>query len=152
MDTYQATRFTSRMVRILNLTLSDKGEQIRLKDWAGCIFSSLGELAKLLDISGRDYQDAVTQWSLAVEQPSLTLSGRVMKAITQPDMNHGSWVKSLADQYTQYFSDYELTSEQLADYREAATSSLTRQRDIEKADTVNFDDFLSDYFHDIKEG
>ncbi|MCL1036267.1 glutamate--cysteine ligase [Shewanella submarina] len=133
------------------LMLSNKGETISLRDWAGDIFDAMERLATLLDIQGDEYQQAVAQWRQAVQNPDKTLSGRVMQALSEPGMNNGSWVKGLAREYTQYFTNYPLTPEQLEDYTQAAAESIARQRDIEALDKVGFDEFLADYFGDIRD-
>lgn len=132
------------------LQLQRKGEAISLQAWATEIFDAMGRLAQLLDIDGTEYQQAVSQWQAAVNDPSLTLSGRVMKAVGEPGMSHGRWVMNLAKEYGQYLANYPLTEAQQADYLAEAEASFKRQQEIEAADKQSFDDFLADYFKDIR--
>ncbi len=61
--------------------------------------------------------------------------------------DHGQWVMKLAEQYHQYFIDYPLSAETIAQYQAEAKSSLEKQAELEAAQSaISFDDYLKDYF------
>ncbi|EGT3627809.1 MAG: glutamate--cysteine ligase [Gammaproteobacteria bacterium] len=118
-----------------------------LKSWLEELFDALQPLAVLLDGESTDYQVALAHWRKAVEDPNLTLSGQVLQNVINKGQDHGQWVMTLAQQYYQFFVDYPLSSETIAQYQAEASSSLNKQAELEAAQsTVSFDDYLADYF------
>ncbi|MCS6176580.1 glutamate--cysteine ligase [Shewanella baltica] len=118
-----------------------------LKSWLEELFDALQPLAVLLDGEATDYQVALAHWRKAVEDPNLTLSGQVLQNVINKGQDHGQWVMTLAQQYYQFFVDYPLSSETIAQYQAEASSSLNKQAKLEAAQrSVSFDDYLEDYF------
>ncbi|MCS6241916.1 glutamate--cysteine ligase [Shewanella baltica] len=118
-----------------------------LKSWLEELFDALQPLAVLLDGEATDYQMALAHWRKAVEDPNLTLSGQVLQNVINKGQDHGQWVMTLAQQYYQFFVDYPLSSETIAQYQAEASSSLNKQAELEAAQrSVSFDNYLEDYF------
>lgn len=118
-----------------------------LKTWLATLFDELQPLAKLLDGEATDYQAALAHWRRAVDDPTLTLSGQVSQHLIAKGEDHGHWVMTLAQQYYQYFIDYPLSDETIAQYQAEAKSSLEKQAALEaEQSAVSFDDYLEDYF------
>ena len=118
-----------------------------LKTWLATLFDELQPLAKLLDGEGADYQAALAHWHRAVDDPNLTLSGQVSQHLIAKGEDHGHWVMTLSQQYYQYFIDYPLSDETIAQYQAEAKSSLEKQAILEdEQSAVSFDDYLDDYF------
>ncbi|MCS6235202.1 glutamate--cysteine ligase [Shewanella baltica] len=118
-----------------------------LKSWLEELFDALQPLAVLLDGEATDYQVALAHWRKAVEDPNLTLSGQVLQNVINKGQDHGQWVMTLAQQYYQFFVDYPLSSETIAQYQAEVSSSLNKQAELEAAQrSVSFDDYLEDYF------
>lgn len=118
-----------------------------LKSWLEELFDALQPLAVLLDGEATDYQVALAHWRKTVEDPNLTLSGQVLQNVINKGQDHGQWVMTLAQQYYQFFVDYPLSSETIAQYQAEASSSLNKQAELEAAQrSVSFDDYLEDYF------
>ncbi|MDR6963098.1 glutamate--cysteine ligase [Shewanella putrefaciens] len=122
---------------------------LSLKSWLETLFNTLQPLAKLLDGDASDYQSALAHWRRAVDDPNQTLSGQVIQHLIAKGQDHGQWVMKLAEQYHQYFIDYPLSVETIAQYQAEAKSSLEKQAELEAAQSaVSFDDYLKDYFSD----
>lgn len=122
---------------------------LSLKSWLETLFNTLQPLAKLLDGDASDYQSALAHWRRAVDDPNQTLSGQVIQHLIAKGQDHGQWVMKLAEQYHQYFIDYPLSAETIAQYQAEAKSSLEKQAELEAAQSaVSFDDYLKDYFGD----
>lgn len=122
---------------------------LSLKSWLETLFNTLQPLAKLLDGDASDYQSALAHWRRAVDDPNQTLSGQVIQHLIAKGQDHGQWVMKLAEQYHQYFIDYSLSAETIAQYQAEAKSSLEKQAELEAAQSaVSFDDYLKDYFGD----
>ncbi|WP_276611804.1 glutamate--cysteine ligase [Shewanella polaris] len=132
------------------LTLQRNGEAISLKQWMHELFDELAILAILLD--GEDshaYQTALSTWSEAIDDPDKTLSGRVIQEVVVKGTDHSVWVKTLADDYHQYLSQYPLTDEVVQSYKNEAKQSLLEQQKLEAQPQANFTSFLEDYFSDV---
>ncbi|QGS50771.1 glutamate--cysteine ligase [Shewanella putrefaciens] len=120
---------------------------LSLKSWLETLFDTLQPLAKLLDGDASDYQTALAHWRRAVDDPNQTLSGQVIQHLIAKGQDHGQWVMKLAEQYHQYFIDYPLSAETIAQYQAEAKSSLEKQAELEAAQSaISFDDYLKDYF------
>ncbi|QDF68597.1 glutamate--cysteine ligase [Shewanella sp. SNU WT4] len=129
------------------LMLSRAGQAVAMKDWLTDVFADLSSLASLLDgDEGTDYQQALTYWSKAIDDPEQTLSGQVMATLEQQQLDHNEWVRKLAEQYQQFFTDYPLSPDVDAEFTEEATESMLKQAQIEAADDMDFDHFLAQYF------
>ena len=131
------------------LELSNNGHSVLLTDWMKQMFSSLSSIAELLDSEGENhYRQALDTWLAAVNDPDLTLSGRVMSHLLESQIDHGCWVKSLAKQYHKTLNEYELPEQVVARYKQDALDSLTKQAKMEAESSQSFEAFLQDYFRD----
>ncbi|WP_076542986.1 glutamate--cysteine ligase [Shewanella sp. UCD-KL21] len=132
------------------LELTKNGQPISRTQWLNDIFEPLSRLAKLLDgDSGNAYQQALSQWQAAIDDPSLTLSGRVLEDVVNQGQDHSSWVKNLAKNYHSYLTDYPLSDAVEAGYVEEAKASIAKQDAAEAQPSESFDEFLADYFADL---
>ncbi|WP_165398971.1 glutamate--cysteine ligase [Shewanella maritima] len=138
------------------LTLSRDGQEVSMQSWLLELFGELQQIAKLLDkqefAQGEEsnrYQQALSQWHSAVLDPNLTLSGRVHRDVVEQGQDHGQWVQSLMDEYHGYLADYQLGADIQAAYQQEADTSLNQQAQIEAQTSVDFDQFLADYFKDV---
>ncbi|MCL1058904.1 glutamate--cysteine ligase [Shewanella gelidimarina] len=129
------------------LVLSQNGADISLTQWLETLFINLGSIAELLDdgVEG-EYQKALAHWHKAVVNPDETLSGRIMTKLQKEQVDHGHWVKELAQQYHQQLIDLPISDSVLARYEQDAKTSLGKQAASEALDEVSFDQFLADYF------
>ncbi|MEI6858817.1 MAG: glutamate--cysteine ligase [Shewanella sp.] len=131
------------------LELSNHGQAVLLTDWMKQVFSSLSSIAELLDSEGEHhYRQALDTWFPTIDNPDLTLSGRVMSHLLHSQVDHGVWVNSLAKQYHKTLSEYPLPEQVTTRYRQAALDSLSKQAKMEAESSQSFEAFLKDYFRD----
>ncbi|WP_394129606.1 glutamate--cysteine ligase [Shewanella maritima] len=132
------------------LRLTRDGQSVGLQSWLTELCSQLASLARLLD-DGVDgvYSQALKHWQAAVDDPSLTLSGRIHDEVVVKGRDHGDWVQGLMTQYHQQLSSYALSDEMRDNYQHEAQDSLEQQQSIESQPQPSFDDFLNDYFKDV---
>ncbi|MCL1141807.1 glutamate--cysteine ligase [Shewanella gaetbuli] len=132
------------------LMLTQNGQPISLQDWLSSMFADLSSLAKLLDgEQSRRYQNALSHWAEAINDPSQTLSGKVLNEIINKGVDHGVWVHALANNYHEFLSTYPLSQQTEQEYLQEAEKSLDKQHQIEAESMPNFDLFLQDYFKDV---
>ncbi|MFK8015472.1 MAG: glutamate--cysteine ligase [Gammaproteobacteria bacterium] len=135
--------------RAPQLTLRCGGKPRALREWSLAIFDQLSIIATRLDraAGGGHYVDAVSAYRDSVEDPSLTPSARVLDAMRDGRRSHADFGVELAGEHKNYFRDMEpLQPERMAALLDSVDASLARQRDIEAADAVSFEDYLRDYF------
>ncbi|ABV35940.1 Glutamate--cysteine ligase [Shewanella sediminis HAW-EB3] len=154
-DSVQENEISNNLNRVVlegrrpGLELSRNGESVLLSTWMREMFDELKPLASLLDNEGEHlYIDALDRWQSAVIDPDLTISGQIMKELNGSQVDHGCWVKKLAEEYHDILSRYSLPEEVLLQYQQAASRSLEKQTKIESESTQNFEEYLADYFND----
>lgn len=131
----------------LELQIGCRGERLTQKAWAERVFSELKQVAVVMDaaVGGEAYQLTCQTLAKSIEDPELTISGQLLKE-TIAGGGIGSIGCELAAKYRQQHLDhqYKVYSETLM--KEESKRSNQAQSEIEKADVLSFDEFLTDYF------
>ncbi|SEG64761.1 glutamate--cysteine ligase [Vibrio hangzhouensis] len=131
----------------LPLQIGCHGEVLDSQSWVKRVFADLREIAKLMDAAhgNNDYQqvcDTLESWN---EDPERSISGRILKKTIELgglgkvgcELGKEYRQKNLSHEYQVYSSDL---------MENEVIRSVEVQKVIEASDSVNFDDFLSDYF------
>lgn len=145
-----ANSFTEVVIRgrdpELNLTISEQTKDVAA--WGVWLNAQLSEMAILLDKNQNDrrYQNAMLHISPRFQNPDQTSSARILKRIKDSQGDNGSLALDLAKQYKIQLQEqpYYMWSEK--DFSAQRALSIDKQQAIEKADTLSFSAFLSDYF------
>lgn len=122
-----------------------------LVHWGKLIFEQLNDIAIEMDKAngGNDYQ-AVCQTLVSwIEDPELTMSGRLLHLIRQSG-GIGKVGSDLGDQYREELRahQYQIYNQQMME--QEVVRSRQEQQQIEESDQLSFDDFLADYFSYLK--
>lgn len=117
-----------------------------LADVGKALFADLLRVAEVLDSQQNTvvYQTVCHKLIAAFDNPELTLSGRMLKDVKEHGL--GNFGLMLAERYYQQFKNDDfkfLTEGQLVD---EAKASVERQKALEAADSVTFDDYLKSVF------
>lgn len=127
------------------------GKLLSLNDYTKQIFSDFKLIAKEMDLAlgGDEYQQTCEELLSWIDNPELTISGRLLE-LTKDLGGIGTVGCSLGAKYREEHlaHQYGVYSEQAM--LDEAQKSLQAQQEIEQSDTLNFDEFLSDYFSYIK--
>ena len=130
------------------LILNDQNVSILLSEWGEEIFTELSTVAQLLDTAykTKNYTAAVSRELLKIKDPSLTPSAKLLAIANESDGNFTEFTLSLAQKYrqTSLTRDYQFYTEQ--QFIKTASQSHIDQQAIEAADTLSFDDFLTEHF------
>ncbi|MBZ6065312.1 glutamate--cysteine ligase [Aeromonas schubertii] len=127
---------------------TDGGEQ-SLKEWGLSLFDELAKVATLLDAScGRRNRYAATLEALRprLEDPELTLSARLLRELKSENKDNACLGRELAARYREQLLTTPLEYWDEEYFTAEARDSLQKQREIERGDSLSFDDFLADYF------
>jgi glutamate--cysteine ligase len=131
------------------LRLLRDGRKVTLKDWAREIVANVVEVAKLLDrreIAG-SYMSAVAEMAARVEDADMTPSARLLHELRAADASFFEFALEIARGHKQYFGTIApMPDERARELEQEARLSLERQRDIEAADDISFEEYLARYF------
>ncbi|MBI6255562.1 glutamate--cysteine ligase [Proteus mirabilis] len=105
------------------------------------LFADLQRVAKVLDsCSGTKYLEVCLKLEEMFDNPQLTFSGRLLEKIKAQGI--GGYGLSLAEEYHQQLVNtaYEVLTDDAFEHERI--SSIKRQADLEKSDTISFDEYL----------
>ena len=130
------------------LMLQDAGWSRPLKEWALEIFEHVQGICELLDEGeeGRPYAEAL-QWQRGrIGNPETLPSAQVLAEMRARKESFYGFGLHVSEQHGRYFKDLPLREERLRFFTEKARQSILRQREIEEADNLTFDEYLKQYF------
>jgi glutamate--cysteine ligase len=130
--------------RDLSLQLIDGQTPKSLEVWAQEIFADLAEVARLLDNAdqGESFQAALNCQQQKLSNPELTPSARMFKDMQEQGLEITELAMDLAKRHRRTLLDQDYMQMQAKEFAREAENSRLKQREIEEADTLDFDDFL----------
>ncbi len=129
-----------------SLKLERNGELVPFSDAANELLDAIMATAQLLDNAHQSdsYAQSVNAQKAKVADSALTPSGQMMEMINGGD-EFIDIAKRQADKFKTHFTSLEADSAFYAQHKRFAKESLEKQAELEAADTLNFDEFLSSY-------
>jgi len=140
---------TARRGRDPDLRLLRNGEEIALANWAREMLGKVSVVADLIDRgSGTDsYGQSVQLMRSMVDDPAKTPSARVLRELREADCSFFELAFNFARGHRDYFASIEpLQAAAASELASEATGSIRRQNDIESADDISLDEYLSKYY------
>jgi glutamate--cysteine ligase len=130
------------------LKLQYNGEKISLQTWAEAILNAMQPVCAWLDQHTGDtaYQDSLQHQFKLVNNPDLTPSAQVLKGMRDNQQPYACFALAMSEQHRQTFLQSSLNDDIRQQFTAFAKTSLAQQTDIEAADILSFDDFLTQYF------
>ena len=132
------------------LMLIDNDKQRSLTDWGNNIFDQLASVARCLDAAYQttNYSKTIENEAKKITDASLTPSAILLDCVVNQQQGLTDMALSLAENYREQLveknTEYKVFSEQV--FKQSVEQSIIEQQAIEQADTVDFDQFISDYF------
>lgn len=105
--------------------------------------------AQILDARDEGYRDALARQREVFEEPALTPSGRMLAAMAEQEQSFSEFTLETSRAHRDYFRSLKLAPEQLARFRELASSSLGDAQVLENDRSLSFEDYLAAYFDAI---
>ncbi len=129
------------------LMLSEEDNAISLRQWADDLLNDMAHSAALLDQThnSNEYNAALQQQLAKVADDSLTPSGQMLKEMKEDNLSFFEFSMARSRAARDALQATELSAETQQSFSEASSQSLTRQQEIEAADTQSFDDFLAEW-------
>ena len=127
-----------------DLMLSQDGSPRSLQSWADKLLQDLEHSATLLDQvhGGNAYQSSLENQAAKLADPDLTPSGMILKDMTAGQLSFFEFSMQQSNRHKEYFQGNGLDAETLKMMQQTSTTSLVRQKEIEAAEEINFDEFL----------
>ncbi len=135
------------------LLLSDANcnGEVNLKSiatWGNELFDDMAQVASLLDkaYTTTQYSDSITRERAKINDASLTPSAEILSIMVDQGQSISKYSLGLAAKYRNetLARDYQFYSQQY--FVDGAEKSHKTQQNIEANDTLNFDDYLANYF------
>ena len=147
--TSENQRIAAKNGRDPNVMLVRRGEPVRLREWAAEIVAGVRQVAELIDRDSNydDYANAVDAQAEVVRNSEETPSARILQELKTAGCGFYDFALAAAKSHKEYFAQVEeLPDERLQLLDEEAAASHARQREIEEADEISFDEYLEHYF------
>jgi glutamate--cysteine ligase len=142
---------TAKNGRDPKFRLLRNGKEVALGHWAREIIEDVRAIASVIDQGegGDAYVQSVDAQSALVENSEETPSARVLEEMRRDGTGFFHFAMKCAIGHKEYFSDLiGLEGDRLQLYKTEAAESLERQRAIEAADDISFDEYLKQYYSD----
>ena len=141
---------TAREGRDPACTLLRDGAEVPLAAWGREILGRVGQIAATIDAmeGGEDcYSQAVSALAAMIDDPSQTPSARLLRDVHDSGESFFGYAMSMARSHRDYFASItSMTDERHREFVDEARQSVERQRQIEAADAISFDEYLAHYY------
>jgi len=129
------------------LELDRNGDGIRLRRWAEEVLDAMLPAAELMDGgSGGPCVDSLRWQQEKVWDPELTPSARMLAEMRANAESFFDFAQRTSKQYRDQFRSSSLDTEYAVLFERLSRESRERQRELEAADDMGFDEFLERYF------
>jgi len=131
------------------LQLQRGGKSVGLHSWSLELIDEMRGICELLDQGDaqRPYTAALEMQEAKIHDVSLTPAARTMAELQSSGESFFDFAKRMSKAHKAYFLDlYPPNEARLKQFREEADESLERQAQIERTDTLDFDQYLAQYF------
>jgi glutamate--cysteine ligase len=145
-------------------TVINRGRQPGLKlntDDGPATLTSLGQLllddiaktAGLLDSAhgGSGYRESLQQQREKLKNPALTPSAKILADMEERKIPFFKLAMEYTLQWSKQYRNNPLNEEMRQEFQQAAKDSIEQQYDIEKSDSIEFEEFLKEYFQQYRE-
>ena len=130
------------------LKLKRAGGEILLRDWANEIFEQMSAGCELLDkdAEGFTYCSALQQQRAKITDPDLTPSARMLAEMSDNKEEFYHFALRMSQQHQQWFAERPLDADKLTNFEDTARTSIEKQQEIERTDSIPFASFMQNYF------
>lgn len=129
--------------------LLDRGKKRSVTEWGREIVGDVRAIAEIIDRGegDDDYVQAVDAQAESIDDPDATPSARLLDELRLTKTAFYHFAMSSALGHKEYFAEIEpLAGERLKVYEDEARDSLARQKRIEEADDISFEEYLANYY------
>ncbi|NVJ65419.1 MAG: glutamate--cysteine ligase [Gammaproteobacteria bacterium] len=130
------------------LHLLSRNRSVSLKEIATELFTEMQPVAELMDEVNKtqQYTESLQKLTVMIEDPSKTLSGQFMQKLAESNKGYFGFVYDLSERYKTEFSNKPINQVNRHLFAEEATASIQKQAEIERNDSMSFEQYLENYF------
>ncbi len=123
------------------------GEQ-PFKDVADTLLDSLDGIAELLDKSfgNSDYHDTLRDQKAKILDPELTPSARVLREMRETNLPFFRLEMEYSKRWAEHFREASLSAQTQLKLEQESRQSLIAQANIERADNIDFSQYLAEFY------
>ena len=131
-----------------NLYLQRQGREVPLREWAREACEAMRPLCEFLDQGESEprYTQSLEQQLGRIKDPELTPSARMLAEMRERGESFYEFAERKSREHCEYFAQQPLDPKQAEYFMSLAQTSWQKQRAMEAADDISFDEFLSRYF------
>ena len=140
---------TAREGRDPGCRLLRDGAEVSLPDWGHEILDKVENIAATIDRAEEVecYVQAVQGLAALIDDPAQTPSARLLRDVQEEYNSFFEYAISMARSHRDYFASITPMSEQRhEEFQQEAQASVERQREIEAADSISFEEYLAHYY------
>ena len=148
-EAIQNHSLVARKGRTPGLLLRRGEHELPLQSWAREIFDKIRAVAELIDQGdgGNDYARAIEGFQALVDNPDATPSARLLQELRESRMSFSDFALQSAKGHRDYFKSLApVDPKKVAEFEQETVSSRQKQKEIEAASSISFDDYLAEYF------
>jgi len=133
--------------RNLKTELQNDGSAIELGKWATSLLDDIQHSATILDTlhESEEYNAALSAQQDKLANPDLTPSGAMLKIMEEQNLSFYDFSLRMSAQHRDHFLSEPLDEKIKKMLDEKAAESIVKQKEIEAADELNFEDFLTQW-------
>jgi glutamate--cysteine ligase len=95
---------------------------------------------------GAGYRQVLADWQKSLAEPDNTPSAKMLDTLRSRNLSYYAYMMEQAEAHRAYFADPPLSQQQCIDAARISAASMEDQRAIEQSDTLNFDEYLRNYY------
>ena len=140
--------------RRTGLELDNNGKSTVMTDWSQQILSSMQPICDVLDQNTTDkpYTSALQQQFALITNADLTPSARILTEMKTHQQSFANFSLNISKAYQRRAQQKKLSAMKRQHFEQLAKNSHDKQKQLEQADKVSFDQFLSQYFAQNQDG
>jgi glutamate--cysteine ligase len=129
------------------LTLNDGTRERSIKDWGNELLDQLLPVAQLLDKAHlvNDYQHAIEAQREKLKDADATPSAQILAHLRKEHLSFRDMALQESERTANYLKQFDLSPALKAEFETLAQESLHEQEEIEKSDTIDFEQFRQRY-------
>jgi len=130
------------------LELLNGNEEVTLRSWAQGLYVELEQVARVLDLNMQEpvHGLALKKLQGRLDNPQNTPAAQLLEEMKSSGETYFQTALHHARQQRDYFRSTPLDSQQTEYFQKLARESLAKQRAIEEADDVGFEEYLADFY------
>jgi glutamate--cysteine ligase len=132
-----------------NLMLHYYDKERPASQWSQEIMGKLEAIAEMIDTHNNtsNYQNSLKIEQQKLDDPSRTPSAKIVAELNRDNISFYQLAMKYSLANREHFINQQLPSTTAANYKQMATASLKKQKEIEAADTsINFEQYLENYY------